>query len=235
MPSNELLTTGTAGIILKSVLNAPSSCEMSGRDVRSCQFCVATGRNGRGKRHDDGEGEVRHRDRRELRPLIRIRSLSGKDAKGMAVAVHTAFGRGRLGAVSPPQPVVVDAARLELALHRRHDHPDILDHRGGFLRGRRVHGLLRLPLSPQGGKAGSLQSRKQEAGMVADDRDCNRRRGHVGTRTGRLAPVRHRSGRCDRGRGHGAAVAMELPASRKGRPAWDLRCRAMSVPTIRWG
>ena len=102
--------------------------------------------------------------------------------------------------------------------------PDVLDHRGGFLRGRRVHGLLRLPLSPQGGKAGRLQSRKQEARIVADDRDCDRRRGHAGTRAGRLAPVRHRSGRCDRGRGHGTAVAMELPASRKGRPAWDLRC-----------
>ena len=47
---------------------------------------------------------------------------------------------------------------------------------------------------------------------------------HVGARLVRLAPVRHGSGRCDRGRGHGPAMALELPASRKGRPAGHLRC-----------
>ena len=76
----------------------------------------------------------------------------------------------------------------------------------------------------QGGKAGSLRSRKQEARMVAQRRDCNRRRSHVGAGFGCLAPVRHGSGRCDRGRGHGTAMAVELSASRKGRPAWDFRC-----------
>src|SRR6266851_1245358 len=65
----------------------------------------------------------------------------------------TISGCGRLGGVPPLQPVVVDADRLELALYRRHDHHDVLDHRGGFLRHRRVHGLLRLSLSSQGRKA----------------------------------------------------------------------------------
>src|SRR5213080_2754109 len=37
-------------------------------------------------------------------------------------------------------------------------------------------------------------------------------------------PIRHGSGRCDRGRGRGTAVDVELSASRKGRAAWDLRC-----------
>ena len=32
------------------------------------------------------------------------------------------------------EPVVVDADRLQLALHRRHDHHDVLDHRGRFHR-----------------------------------------------------------------------------------------------------
>src|SRR5260370_40761599 len=43
-------------------------------------------------------------------------------------STHTAVGSGRLGAVSPLQPVVVDADRLKLELHRPHDHPDVLDH-----------------------------------------------------------------------------------------------------------
>src|SRR5258706_3625518 len=77
-------------------------------------------------------------------------------------STHTAVGSGRLGAVSPLQPVVVDADRLKLELHRRHDHPDVLDHRSGILRGRRVHGLLCLPLSSHRGKAGSLQSRNKK-------------------------------------------------------------------------
>src|SRR5258708_17526971 len=43
-------------------------------------------------------------------------------------------------------------------------------------------------------KAGSLQSRKQEARMVAQRRDRDRRGSHAGTRAGCLAPVRHGSG-----------------------------------------
>src|SRR5439155_1725604 len=82
-------------------------------------------------------------------------------AVGRIVHLHNRlFGGGRLGAVSPLQPVVVDADCLKLELHRPHDHPDILDYWGGFLRGRCVHGLLCLPFSSQGGKAGRLQSRK---------------------------------------------------------------------------
>ena len=46
---------------------------MSGRDAYSVRRRDRL--NGRGKRHDDGEDEIRHRDRRELRPLVRIRSL----------------------------------------------------------------------------------------------------------------------------------------------------------------
>jgi len=40
----------------------------------------------------------------------------------MAVGNRTASGSGRLGAVSPLQPVVVDADRLKLELHRPHDY-----------------------------------------------------------------------------------------------------------------
>src|SRR5258705_12879563 len=47
--------------------------------------------------------------------------------------------------------------------------------------------------------------------------------GHVGARAGCLAPVRHGSGRCDRGRGYGTAVALELSASGPGGPVWDFR------------
>ena len=60
-PSIELLTAASTGTIL---------------DVQFVSsFYVATDRNGRGKRHDDGGEEIRHRDRCELRPLIRIRCL----------------------------------------------------------------------------------------------------------------------------------------------------------------
>ena len=142
----------------------------------------------------------------------------------MVVAYHTASGRGRLGAVSHLQPVVVDADRHQLELHRPHHQHHLLDHRGGFLRGHRVHGLLRLPLSSQGGKAGSLQSRKQEARMVAHHRDCDRRWSHVGARPVRLAPVRHGSGGRHRDRGHGPAVAMELPPSGQGWPDGHNQC-----------
>jgi hypothetical protein len=51
-----------------------------------------------------------------------------------------------------------------------------------------------VPLPSQGGKAGSLQSRKQKARMVAHHRDRDRRWSHVGARPGGLAPVRHGSG-----------------------------------------
>lgn len=63
-------------------LNAPSSDEIGGRDVQPMSFIYwRRGRlNGRGKRHDGGKCDVSHRDGRELRPLIRIRSLNGKDA-----------------------------------------------------------------------------------------------------------------------------------------------------------
>ena len=44
---------------------------------------------------------------------------------------HPAPGRGRLGAFHLFSPGG-DADRLKLALHRRHDHPDVLDYRGGF-------------------------------------------------------------------------------------------------------
>jgi hypothetical protein len=69
--SIDLLTLGSASTIIK-ILKAPGSDETGGRNVysRSC-FDVATGFNGRGKRHDDGECESCHRNRHELRPLIR--------------------------------------------------------------------------------------------------------------------------------------------------------------------
>src|ERR1700674_5173122 len=101
---------------------------------------------------------IRYRDRLEFRPLIRIRCLEWQGCIEDGCSIRTAVGSDRLGAVSPFQPVVVDADRLKLELHRRHDLPDVLDHRGGFLRDRRVHGLLRLSLSAQGGKAGSLRA-----------------------------------------------------------------------------
>ena len=44
------------------------------------------------------------------------------------------------------------------------------------------------------GRQAALQSRKQEARMVAHRRDCDRRRSHVGARPVCLAPVRHGSG-----------------------------------------
>src|SRR5262245_57402270 len=66
----------------------------------------------------------------------------------------TASGRDRLGAVSHLQPVVVDADRHELGLYRPHHQHHVLDHGLRFRRGHRLHGLLRLPLSPQRGKTG---------------------------------------------------------------------------------
>jgi len=60
-PSIELLTAASMGTILDAQFVS--------------SFYVATGRNGRGKRHDDGGDEIRQRDRCELRPLIRIRCL----------------------------------------------------------------------------------------------------------------------------------------------------------------
>ena len=66
------------------------------------------------------------------------------------------------------------------------------------------------------------ENKKLEWWLTHRDRD--RRRSHVGARLVCLAPVRHGSGRCDRDRGHGPAVAMELPPSRKGRPAGHIRC-----------
>ncbi|MHC2620216.1 hypothetical protein ACVIW2_002248 [Bradyrhizobium huanghuaihaiense] len=52
------------------------------------------------------------------------------------------------------KPVVVDADRHELGLYRPHHQHHVLDHRLRLRRGHRLHGLLRLPLSPQGGKTG---------------------------------------------------------------------------------
>ena len=56
------------------------------------------------------------------------------------------------------------------------------------------------------------------------DRDRDRRWRHVGARPVRLAPVRHGSGRCDRDRSHGPAMAMELPPPRQGRPDGHNQC-----------
>ena len=58
--------------------------------------------------------------------------------------------------------------------------------------------------------------------------------GHVGSRLVRLEPIRHGPGRGDRGRGHGPAVAVELPPSREGRPARARPIPATSVPTTLW-
>jgi len=80
------------------------------------------------------------------------------------------------------------------------------------------------PLSSQGGKAGSLQPREQKARMVAHHSDCDRRRSHVGTRLDCLAPVRHGSGGRYRGRGHGPAVALELPPPGERWPDGHVRC-----------
>src|SRR3984957_12249104 len=72
-PSIELLTAASTRTIL---------------DVQFVSsFYVATNRNGRGKRHDDGGDEIRHHDRRELRPLIRIRCLEWQGCTGMGVAI----------------------------------------------------------------------------------------------------------------------------------------------------
>ena len=89
-----------------------------------------------------------------------------------------------------------------------------------FLRGHRVHGLLRLPLPSQGRKTGGLQSRKQEARMVAHHRDRGRRWSHVGARPGGLAPVRHGSGRRHRDRSHGPAMATGASAFRARTAGW---------------
>ena len=55
-------------------------------------------------------------------------------------------------------------------------------------------------------------------------RDCDRRWSHVGARLVRLAPVRHGSGRRDRDRSHGPAMAMELPPPRQGRADGHNQC-----------
>ena len=88
----------------------------------------------------------------------------------------------------------------------------------------RVHGLLRLPLPSQGGKTGGLRSRKQEARNVAHHRHRGRRRRDAGARSVCLAPVRHGSGGRHRDRGHGPAMAMELPPAGQGRPDGHVRC-----------
>src|SRR3569623_1662033 len=58
--------------------------------------------------------------------------------------------------------MVVDTNCFKLELYRRYDHHDVLDHRNGLLRGRRVHRLLYLPISSQRRKTGGLRTRKQE-------------------------------------------------------------------------
>ena len=73
------------------------------------------------------------------------------------------------------------------------------------------------------GRRAALRAGEQEARMVAHRRHRGRRRGHAGAGPVRLEPVRHRSGRRDRGRGRGPAMAMELPPARQGRPARHVR------------
>ena len=129
----------------------------------------------------------------------------------MAVALILASGRGRLGAVSPLQPVVVDADRLQLALYRRHDHHHVLDHRGGFHRGRLFMAYCVFRFRHKEGQQAAYEPENKKlewwltvvtavgvAAMLAP--------GLV-----RLEPVRHRSERCDRGRGRRPAMAVELP------------------------
>ena len=71
--SIDLLTRGATRIILTFRRPDPM---ISGRNVCSVpRFDVATGQSGRGKTHCDGACEVGHRDRCELRPLIRLRCL----------------------------------------------------------------------------------------------------------------------------------------------------------------
>jgi hypothetical protein len=71
--SIDLLTRGAMRIIL--IFRRPDPM-ISGRNVCSVpRFDVATGQSGRGKTHCDGACEVGHRDRCELRPLIRLRCL----------------------------------------------------------------------------------------------------------------------------------------------------------------
>ena len=75
------------------------------------------------------------------------------------------------------------------------------------------------------------ENKRLEWWLTVDHR--GRRRRHAGSRPVRLEPVRHRSRRCDRGRGGRPAMAVELPAARRGRQARHLRHAAMSPPKIR--
>ena len=67
------------------------------------------------------------------------------------------------------------------------------------------------------------------------------RGGDAGAGAGGLGPVRRGAGRCDRGRGGGPAMAMDLPAARQGRQARHRldtrrsrrRTRSASMPTTR--
>src|SRR3954447_20505184 len=86
---------------------------------------------------------------------------------GHAHSDHPDSGGDRLGALPSPEPMVVDADRLELAIYRQHDHHHLLDHRLRLHRRCPVHGLLHLAVSPPAWTAGDLRAREPEAGMVA--------------------------------------------------------------------
>src|SRR5262245_15896882 len=149
--------------------------------------------------------------------------IQGLQRQRYAYSDHIGFSRARLSIVSRSEPVVVDADRLKLGLHRPHNHHHILDHRHCFHRHPLVHGLLRIPLPSPGGNTGDIQSGEQEARVVAHHRDRGGRRGHVGARFVRMEPIYHGPARGVRGRGHRPAVAVELPPSGQRRPARHVR------------
>ena len=98
------------------------------------------------------------------------------------------------------EPVVVDADRLQLALHRRHDHHHLLDHRGGFLRGRRCSWPIASSASVtrrEGRQPTSPKTRSSNGGSPSGPRSasqpCWRRAWSSGTSSSRFPPTPPRS------------------------------------------
>ena len=152
----------------------------------------------------------------------------------MAVAIILVARRGRLGGVSLPEPVVVDADRLELAATSMTPSSSP----SGSPASSSPPSSCSWPIA----SSASATGRDDKADYEPENKrlewwltvvTARRRRRHAGARPVRLAPVRHRAGGCDRGRGGRPAMAVELPPARQGRQARRLRRPLTSAPTIR--